>query len=131
SNTRSGARIPYKASTIESAQHQAPNASLHKQDAGGHEVDVLHPPGLALQFNAFPELGQLLQRTNDHVGIVSDFARCHKASISPRDVCSRLFPCLASSLSMYWNRNLNFRFARFSADSESIFKYRAILTMTN
>src|ERR1043165_1962003 len=119
-----GCRIhePNKSIGIKCAQYHPPNMSLDNICAGGNQIDIGHSPDFTLQLNALLEFCDLRKRSDGHVVATSDFAFCQRASISSKGTWSSAFPCLANSPSMYWKRDLNLRFARFSADSESILR---------
>src|SRR5437773_5651308 len=107
---------PHQTIAVKGSQDQSSYVGLGNKQCHGPDIDIRRSPGFALKQNTSLEFGDLGKRPDCHVGTFSDLAFCQSASISSRLVCSRAFPCLASSVSMYCNRALNLRLAAFRAD---------------
>src|SRR5215831_18546645 len=73
-------------------QHTTTDMREDNHDATREDVDVPPTESFALQFNTGLKFLEGRERTNVHITGVSDFARCHNASISSRLVSSMLFP---------------------------------------
>src|SRR5687768_2297926 len=107
-NSWHGVKKSNQPRSIKCAKNHAANRVQDDKKARGQQIKISHGEALTRQCNTVFEVGKFGQRTHNHVEMPSDFAFCHKASISSCPASSIVFPSFASSLSMYWNRVLNF-----------------------